>query len=615
MDVKKGKIKISSENMMPIIKKWLYSDKDIFLREIVANAVDAVTKYKKLAELGQVNAEDEKFSVKVYVDEATRTLTVEDNGIGMTADEVEKYITQVAFSGAEDFLKKYENASGDGIIGHFGLGFYSAYMVSDLVEIFTKSYKDEPAVAWKSDGESTYTLSETEKAERGTKIVMHIAEGEDEFLKSATIEALLKKYCSFMPIDLYLNPADADAKPLNDAMPLYLKKPSECTDEEYKDFYSKTFNDFQEPLFWIHLNMEYPFRLKGILYFPKIKKDLVQLEKGQVKLYCNQVFIADNIKEVIPEFLMLLNGVIDCPDIPLNVSRSFLQNDRQVQKISKHITKKVADKLEELYKTEKERYENCWEDISTFVKFGCMRENDFYEKVEDIIIFKDFNDSYKTLQEICGESVEKNDEKEENAENAKVIYYASDRVQQAQYIQMFKDAGVEGIYADTMIDGHFVQYLEYKYPKKWRFVRVDADLDNALKGAETNAEDQKALVELFKEKLVNKGIQVRVEQFKSGKIPAIINVDEFMRRMGEMQAMQGFGDAESMEKLMLQSATLVLNLTNPVVSGLLAQPTEKQELIVNQIYYLAMLSFKKLNPEELADFVEQSTKLLFDFTK
>jgi len=605
MDVKKGKIKISSENMMPIIKKWLYSDKDIFLREIVANAVDAITKYKKLAEMGEVTATEEKFAVKVYVDEATRTLTVEDNGIGMTAEEVEKYITNVAFSGAEDFLKKYENASGDGIIGHFGLGFYSAYMVSNLVEIFTKSYKDAPAVAWKSDGESTYTLAETEKAERGTKIVMHIAEGEEEFLKKETIEALLKKYCSFMPIDVYLNPADADAKPLNNSTPLYLKKPSECTDEEYKDFYMQTFNDFQEPLFWIHLNMEYPFRLKGILYFPKIKKDLVQLEKGQVKLYCNQVFIADNIKEVIPEFLMLLNGVIDCPDIPLNVSRSFLQNDRQVQKISKHITKKVADKLEELYKTEKERFETCWEDLSTFVKFGCMKENDFYEKVENFIIFKDFNETYKTLQEIVGEE----------SDEPKVIYYASDRVQQAQYIQMFKDAGLEGIYADTMIDTHFVQYLEYKYPKKWRFVRVDADIDNALKGAETNEEEQKALVELFKEKLANKAIHVRVEQFKNGKIPAVVNVDEFMRRMGEMQAMQGFGDAESMEKMMMQSATLVLNLTNPVVSGLLSQPVEKQGLIVNQIYYLAMLSFKKLSPEELSDFVEQSTKLLFDFTK
>ncbi|MBO5736700.1 MAG: molecular chaperone HtpG, partial [Clostridia bacterium] len=346
MDVRKGKIKIASEHMMPIIKKWLYSDKDIFLREIVANGIDAITKFKKLVDLGEAVGVEENYAIQVSVDEAAKTLTVEDNGIGMTAAEVEKYITHIAFSGAEDFLKKYENASGDGIIGHFGLGFYSAYMVSSLVEIFTKSYKDEPAVAWSSDGESTYTIGGCDKSARGTKIVMHIADGEEEFLKKDAVEALLKKYCSFMPFNIYLNGAET---PINYVSPLYLKAPSECTDEEYKDFYKQTFNDFKDPLFWIHLNMEYPFRLKGILYFPQINKDLAQLDKGQVKLYCNQVFIADNIKEVIPEFLMLLNGVIDCPDIPLNVSRSFLQNDRQVQKITKHIIKKVADKLIELY--------------------------------------------------------------------------------------------------------------------------------------------------------------------------------------------------------------------------------------------------------------------------
>ena len=604
MEAKKGKIKISSENMMPIIKKWLYSDKDIFLREIVANGMDAITKHKKLVDLGEAASSEAAYAIRVYVDEATRTLTVEDNGIGMTADEVEKYITRIAFSGAEDFLKKYENASGDGIIGHFGLGFYSAYMVSDRVEIFTKSYKDEPAVAWESDGESTYTLTETEKSERGTKIVMHIAEGEDEFLKKDRISALLRKYCSFMPFDIYLNPEKEDDKPLNDAKPLYLKSPNECTDEEYKEFYKQTFNDFKEPLFWIHLNMEYPFRLKGILYFPQIKKDLVQLEKGQVKLYCNQVFIADNIKEVIPEFLMLLNGVIDCPDIPLNVSRSFLQNDRQVQKISKHVTKKVADKLTELYNTEKTRFEECWEDISTFVKFGCIREEEFFEKVENILIFKNLDGEYKQLKDYCVQA--------DGAENAEkeAIYYVSDTVQQAQYIQMFKDASLDAMIADTMIDTHFLQYLEYKQPEKWRFVRIDADLNNALKGAETAEDEQKALVELFKEKLINKDIQVRVEQFKSGKIPAVINVDEFMRRMGEMQAAYGMDGFDPMK-----NATLVLNLTNPVVSGLLSQDEEKQGLIVNQIYYLAMLSYKKLTPTELSDFVEQSTKLLYNFSK
>ena len=602
METKQGKIKIASENMMPIIKKWLYSDKDIFLREIVANGVDAITKYKKLVDLGEVAATDENFSIHVFIDETARTLTVEDNGIGMTADEVEKYITHIAFSGAQDFLHKYENASGDGIIGHFGLGFYSAYMVSDRVEIITKSYKDAPAVAWESDGEETYTITETDKASHGTKIIMHIAEGEDEFLKKETISALLKKYCSFMPYNIYLN---SDETPLNNPAPLYLKRPSECTDEEYKVFYKQTFNDFKEPLFWIHLNMEYPFRLKGILYFPQIKKDLVQLEKGQVKLYCNQVFIADNIKEVIPEFLMLLNGVIDCPDIPLNVSRSFLQNDRQVQKISKHVTKKVADKLTELFNTERERYEQCWEDIATFVKFGCIREEDFYEKVEDILIFKDLQDAYKPLKDYSKQA-------EGDGENTEKqpIYYVSDGVQQAQYIQMFKDAGVDAIYADTMIDTHFLQYLEYKQAQKWRFVRIDADIDNALKGGEISADDHSAIVELFKEKLVNKGVQVRVEQLKSGKIPAVITVDEFMRRMGEMQAAYGMEGFDVM-----QGATLVLNITNPVVSSILTLPADKQTLIVNQIYYLAMLSYKKLTPEELGDFVEQSTKILYELTK
>ncbi len=605
METKTGKIKISSENMMPIIKKWLYSDKDIFLREIVANAIDAITKHKKLVDLGEAAESNETYAVKVYLDKETRTLTVEDNGIGMTAEEVEKYITRIAFSGAEDFLKKYENASGDGIIGHFGLGFYSAYMVSDLVEIYTKSYKDESAVAWKSDGESTYTLTETDKNTRGTKIVMHIAEGEDEFLKKETVEALLKKYCSFMPYDIYFNPEKSEDKPINNSLPLYLKSPNDCTDEEYKEFYKQTFNDFKEPLFWIHLNMEYPFRLKGILYFPQVKKDLVQLEKGQVKLYCNQVFIADNIKEVIPEFLMLLNGVIDCPDIPLNVSRSFLQNDKQVQKISKHITKKVADKLNELFNTERTRFEECWADLATFVKFGCIREEDFYEKVENILIFKDLKGEFRSLS-----SYLKVDDNVTENTSPQPIYYVSDEVQQAQYIQMFKDADVDAMIADTMIDTHFLQYLEYKQAQKWRFIRIDSDLDNALKGGETSEEEQKELVELFKAKLVNKDIQVRVEQLKSGKIPAVINVDEFMRRMGEMQVAYGMEGFDVMK-----GATLVLNLTNPVVSSILSQPEEKQSLIVNQVYYLAMLAYKKLSPEELSGFVEQTTKLLFDYSK
>ena len=607
---KQGQIKISSENMMPIIKKWLYSDKDIFLREIVANGIDAITKHKKLAEMGETAKEADEYKVCVYVDENTKTLTVEDNGIGMTAEEVEKYITQIAFSGANDFLQQYEKASGDGIIGHFGLGFYSAYMVSENVEIYTKSHTGAPAVKWESDGNSTYTISDTDKAERGTKIVMHIAPEEEEFLKEYRIRELLKKYCSFMPFHIYLNPKnDGNDKAINNTVPLYLKDPKECTDEEYKDFYRETFMDYNEPLFWIHLNMDYPFRLKGILYFPQVKKQEVQLEKGQVKLYCNQVFIADNIKEVIPEFLMLLNGVIDCPDIPLNVSRSFLQNDKQVQKISKHITKKVADKLTALFNNDREHYEKCWKDVSTFIKFGCMKEEEFYEKVKNIIIYKNLQGEYKPVIEYLGEEISEEDAK--NGVQPKAIYYVSDETQQAQYISMFKEAGLDAILCDTFIDSHFISFIEYKNPQKCRFVRIDADIDGALKGEEGITEgDQKELIDLFKKHLVNQTIQVKVERFKGGKIPALINVEEFVRRMSEMGSLYGMGEGDTMS-----GATLVLNLTNPVVSSLLNQSEEKQKLIVNQIYYLAMLSYKQLKPEELADFVEKSAELLFNYCK
>ena len=607
---KHGKIKISSENMMPIIKKWLYSDKDIFLREIVANGIDAITKHKKLVDMGEAEKDEQEYRVNVIVDEKAKTLTIEDNGIGMTAEEVEKYITQIAFSGAEDFLQKYENASGDGIIGHFGLGFYSAYMVSENVEIYTKSYKNEPAVKWESDGNSTYTIEETEKSSRGTKIVLHLAEGEEDFLKEYTISGLLRKYCSFMPFNIYLNPKGVETdKAINNTKPLYLKDPKECTDEEYKNFYRDTFMDYNEPLFWIHLNMDYPFRLKGILYFPQVKKQQIQLEKGQVKLYCNQVFIADNIKEVIPEFLMLLNGVIDCPDIPLNVSRSFLQNDKQVQKISKHITKKVADKLTALFKNDRERYDNCWKDIATFIKFGCMKEEEFYEKVEDIIIYKNLEGEYKPLREYLGEEI--SDEDMKNGVTPKPVYYVSDEAQQAQYIVMFKDAGLDAIVADTYIDPHFISYIEYKNAKKCRFVRIDADVDGALKAEEqTSEEDYKELVDLVKNLLENKDITVKAEKFKNGKIPAIVNVDEFMRRMSEMNGLYGMDSVDP-----VKNATLVLNLTNPVVSGLLKQSEEKQRFIVNQIYYLAMLSYKKLSPNELSDFVAKSAELLFDYSK
>ena len=621
---KQGKIRISSENMMPIIKKWLYSDKDIFLREIVANGVDAITKYKKLVDMGEakpVGDETEEYRIDVRTDEAAKTLTIEDNGIGMTEEEVEKYITQIAFSGAEDFLQKYEKASGDGIIGHFGLGFYSAYMVSSDVEIFTKSYKGTPAVHWESDGNATYKIGAAEERGRGTKIVLHIADEEKEFLNEYTIRSLLRKYCSFMPYPVYLNAKgvkegekdekgnekQAD-KPVNNTQPLYLKDPKECTDEEYKAFYRDTFSDYNEPLFWIHLNMDYPFRLKGILYFPKVKEQ-VQLEKGQVKLYCNQVFIADNIKEVIPEFLMLLNGVIDCPDIPLNVSRSFLQNDRQVQKIAKHITKKVADKLTALFKDDRERYENCWKDIATFIKFGCLKDEEFYEKVKDIVIFKNLEGKYVPVTDFFGEEI--SDEDAEKGKQAKAIYYVSDETQQAQYIRLFKDAGLDAIVCDTYIDPHFISFIEYKNPRKCRFVRIDADVDAALKAeGEVKQDDYKDLIELVKKHLVNKDIAVKADKLKNADVPAVVNVEEFMRRMSEMNKFYGMTEADAMK-----NATLVLNVANDTVSKLTGLSEEKQEFIVNQIYYLAMLSYKKLSPDELADFMKRSETLLADYAK
>ena len=607
---KQGKIQISSENMMPIIKKWLYSDKDIFLREIIANGIDAITKHQKLVDMGEAEKTQEEYKICVSVDKKAKTITVEDNGIGMTEEEVEKYITQIAFSGAQDFLQKYENASGDGIIGHFGLGFYSAYMVSKSVEIYTKSYKNTSAVRWESDGDSVYTIAETDKESRGTKIVMHIADEEKDFLKDDVVSGLLRKYCSFMPYPVYLNPKnDEKDKPINNSKPLYLKDPKECTDEEYKNFYRDTFNDFNEPLFWIHLNMEYPFRLKGILYFPQVKKQQVQLEKAQVKLYCNQVFIADNIKEVIPEFLMLLNGVIDCPDIPLNVSRSFLQNDKQVQKISKHITKKVADKLTSLFNNDRERYENCWKDISTFIKFGCLKDDEFYNKVQKILIFKNLKGEYQPVESYFGEEVSEEDAK--NGVQPKPVYYVSDEVQQAQYVAMFKDADMDAVLCDTYIDPHFISYIEYKNPKKCRFVRIDADIDGALKSENSVEEtDAQALVDVFKKHLVNQDVQIKTERLKSGKVPAVITVEEFMRRMSEMSSFYGMDETDA-----LRNATLVLNVTNPVVSGLLKQSEEKQAVIVNQIYYLAMLSYKKLSSTELADFVEKSSALLFDYCK
>ena len=616
---REGNIKISSENMMPIIKKWLYSDKDIFLREIVANGIDAITKFRKLADMGEAQEDGGEYCVKIAVDKDAGTLTVEDNGIGMTADEVENYITQIAFSGASDFLAKYEKAGGDGIIGHFGLGFYSAYMVSDDVEIFTKSYRDEPAVHWESDGNSAYTIEECEKEGRGTRIVMHISAEEKEFLDESVIRTLIRKYCSFMPYNIYLSyKGDGKDKPLNDTHPLYIKNPKDCTDEEYKKFYTDTFMDFNEPLFWVHLNMDYPFRLKGILYFPKTRNKL-ELERGTVKLYCNQVFIADNIKEVIPEFLMLLNGVIDCPDIPLNVSRSFLQNDRQVQKISEHITKKVADKLTALFKNDRAKYEECWADIANFIKFGCIKDGKFYDRVKDIIIYKDLDGKYRSLEKFLGKEKSApadgedkgTEEKKEDGKDEKpapeTIYYVSDELRQAQYIKMFRDAGLNAMVCDnSYIDPHFITFLEYKAPDKLKFARIDAAVDGALKEGE--GEDDSVIRDIFKEAVGDDKLTIKTERLKNAAVPAVINVDEIMRRYSEMGQMYGMSEGEP-------AKTLVVNLANPVVASLKDADAEKQKFAAYQIYLLALLSYKKLGTDEMNKLIENDLAMLGNYIK
>ena len=621
--MKEGNIKISSENMMPIIKKWLYSDKDIFLREIVANGIDAITKYKKLVSMGDISeAEGEEYCIKISVDKDAKTLTVEDNGIGMTEDEVEKYITQIAFSGASDFLEKYEKAGGDGIIGHFGLGFYSAYMVSGNVEIFTKSYDGSPAVHWQSGGDKTYTIEECEKESRGTKIVMYILDEEKEFLEESKIRELVRKYCSFMPYNIYVNyKGDGKDKPLNTTTPLYAKPVKDCTEDEYKEFYTDTFMDFTPPIFWVHLDMDYPFRLKGILYFPKVKNKL-ELERGKVKLYCNQVFIADNIKEVIPEFLMLLNGVIDCPDIPLNVSRSFLQNDRQVQRISKYITRKVADKLVSLFKTDRKKFEECWSDLANFVKFGCIKDDDFYQRVKDIIIYKDINGEYKNLNEFLGLPAEGEqedggeDKTEESAEDKKddkkesktpsTIYYVSDEQQQAQYVKMFRDAGLNAIMCDNFIDPHFVSYLEYKMPDKLKFMRIDSDIAGALKG-EDGAEDS-VLIDIFKNAIGDDKLTIKTQALKNTAVPAVINADEYMRRYSEMGAFYGMSEGEV-------AKTMIINTANPVIAKIKELSDEKQKFVAGYIYSLALMSYKKLTPEEFDKFISQNLALLGEYVK
>ena len=499
-------------------------------------------------------------------------------------------------------MEKYEKSNGDGIIGHFGLGFYSAYMVSENIEIFTKSYRDgAQGVHWISDGNSTYKIGDADIKSRGTKIVMHLAPDEKEFTDEKVIKKLLLKYCSFMPYPIYINPKEGDKelKPVNTTEPLYLKQPADCTEEEYQKFYRETFRDFNPPLFWIHLNMEYPFRLKGILYFPKIKKN-IELEPGQVKLYCEQVFVANNIKEVIPEFLMLLNGVIDCPEIPLNVSRSFLQNDAKVQKISRYITKKVADKLTDLFNNDREKYEKCWQDLSTFVKYGCLKDDDFFDKVKDIIIYKNIDGKYQPITRYFGVSI--TEEEAKKGKEPQVVYYSSDENKQAQYIAMFREAGLDAIICDEYIDPHFISYIEYQNPTSVRFLRIDADVDAALK-AEVDGGEDKEIETLFTECLKNKKVHVKSANLKNTNVPAIVNVPEFLRRMTEMNRFYRMGDD-------MHDVTLIVNTANAAVKALKTAEQKNRQTAVEQIYYLALMSYKSLEPEELQSFTANTALLL-----
>ncbi len=601
----KGSIKVNTENLLPIIKKWLYSDKDIFLRELVSNAQDAVMKLKKLAAIGEANiADSEDFRIDVIVNKTAKTLKVCDNGIGMTAEEVDKYINQVAFSGAEDFIAKYENSKdkeGE-IIGHFGLGFYSAFMVSKSVEIDTLSYADgAKSVHWESDGGTEFDIEDGTKESRGTVITLHLNEDSEEFLDVVTVRKTLIKYCGFLPVNIYLINEEKEVKdgeedkntntPINDTHPLWLKNPSDCTEEEYKDFYRKVFMDFNEPLFHIHLNVDFPFNLKGILYFPKLNHELQSIE-GQIKLFNNQVFIADNIKEVIPEYLMLLKGVIDCPDLPLNVSRSFLQNDGYVTKVSNHITKKVADKLNSLYKTEKETYEKYWDDINPFVKYGCLRDDKFYDRVKDILLFKDIDGAYKTLKDFTDAGV-------------KEVYYVTDKDAQAQYIDLLKADGITPVLLPDMLDNHFVSYLEYKN-SDIKFKRVDSFIGDNLKDNKESEESVKnKITEVFKD-ILDKDAKIEVSPLKSEDVSALFVLSEEERRMAEMSKMFGnmdFGVPKAGE-------TFVVNSKNPLVLKICEiKDSDTKNLLARQVYDMARLSHKTLSGDDLTAFLKRSNDL------
>jgi molecular chaperone HtpG len=701
MSTERGNLSIHSENIFPIIKKWLYSDHDIFIRELISNGCDAITKLKKLEIMGEANLpEDNKYKITVTVNSEEKTITFSDNGIGMTADEVKEYINQIAFSGAQKFMEKYKDKTNeDQIIGHFGLGFYSSFMVAGRVEINTLSWQPDAApVHWESDGGTEYEMGESTKTERGTDIILHLNEDSYEFSNEYRVKEVISKYCSFMPIEIYFINAnapveekkeeviDADVneegkaeeakkgpEPINNPNPLWAKHPNDCTAEEYKEFYRDVFHDYKEPLFWIHLNMDYPFNLKGILYFPKINTEYDSIE-GTIKLYNNQVFIADNIKEVIPEFLMLLKGVIDCPDLPLNVSRSALQNDGFVKKISDYISKKVADKLTGMYKVEREDYEKFWDDISPFIKFGCLKDEKFREKIKDVIIYKNLEGKYITLEEYvaarkgssaadekkeeaevkaaqtdadkkedgeaseqaqkescdCGHDHEHSDdcghdhhhdedEDEVDEDKKTIVYYVTDIKQQSQYINMFKEAGMDAFILTHNIDQPFITQLEYQ-EKTVKFQRIDADITEGFK-EETKKKDKKvlknnteAMTALFRKVLGKDKLEVKVEKFKNEKVSSIMTLSEESRRMQDMMRMynmggMNMGDLDSGE-------TLVLNANNRLVQFIITnESAEQTPMICEQLYDLALLTHKPLEPEAMTKFVQRSNEIMLLLAK
>ena len=687
MAAKKGSLSISSENIFPIIKKWVYSDHDIFARELVSNGCDAITKLKKLDMMGEYTLPDDyKGKIQVIVNPEEKTLKFIDNGLGMTADEVEEYITQIAFSGATEFLNKYKDkTTEDDMIGHLGLGFYSAFMVADEVHIDTLSYKEgAKPVHWVSEGGTEYEMEEGDKEEVGSEITLFLNEDCVEFSNEYRIREVLEKYCSFMPVEIFVSKANAepeyetipedevldtdtvvehiheDAKmeekenengekemvevspasdkakivkrpvSISDPAPLWTKHPNECSKEDYIDFYRKVFMDYKEPLFWIHLNMDYPFNLKGILYFPKINTEYDSIE-GTIKLYNNQVFIADNIKEVIPEFLMVLKGVIDCPDLPLNVSRSALQNDGFVQKISEYISKKVADKLSGMCKTDKENYEKYWDDISPFIKFGCLKDEKFCEKMSDYVLFKNLDHKYMTLKECIeknggkaepeekteGENAEQSAEKKETEKTT--IYYVTDEQQQSQYINMFKKEGLDAVILSHNIDSPFITQMEQKN-EHIKFERIDADLTDHFK--EDVSEEEKeafkektdSLVEIFRKALGNDKLEVKVEKMKDENVASMITLSEESRRMQEMMKMYGMSGMDP--SMFGTNATLILNANHPLVEYVVAHKDgENTEMFCHQLYDLAMLAHKPLSPEEMTEFVKRSNEIMMKLAK